>query len=84
MLENDWRIFDWTRCAAPDVLVELLGESDVGYRRPIEDTLSHRLVSKGSKLVDLVGACGSEDRLDFMPTDDLGLPPSYAAAEHPS
>jgi len=83
MLENDWTIFDWTRCAAPGVLVELFGEIDVRYRRPIEDTLSHCLVSKRSKLVDLVGACGLEDRLDFMPMDDLELPPSYAA-EHPS
>ena len=54
MLENDCRIFDWTRRAAPGVLVELFGESDVGYRRPIEDTLSHRLVSKGFKTVLLL------------------------------
>jgi hypothetical protein len=103
------------------VLVELFGEVDVRYRRPIEDTLSYCLVSKRSELVDLsevkamdsrwvrplafryqrggghmtlsdacqdvgvsVAACGLGDRRDFMPTDDLELLPSYAAAEHPS
>jgi anti-anti-sigma factor len=53
MLENDWTIFDWARRADPGVLVELVGEIDVRYRRPIEQTLSHCLVSKRSKLVDL-------------------------------
>lgn len=62
----------------------LFGEIDIRYRRPIEEALSHYLVSKRPKLVDLVGACGLEDRLDFMPTDDLEIPPSYAAAEHPA
>src|SRR5215212_1765717 len=121
MLENDWTIFDWARRADTGVLVELIGEIDVRYRRSIEDTLSHCLVSKKSKLVDLsevkfmysrwvrvlaflyqrgggrmalsdasqdvgviVTACGLQARLDFMPTDELELPPSYAAAEHPS
>jgi anti-anti-sigma regulatory factor len=35
------------------VLVELFGEIDVKYRRPIENTLSHRLASGRSKLGDL-------------------------------
>ena len=31
-----------------------------------------------------VGADGLEDRLDFILMDDLELPRSYAATEHPS
>jgi anti-anti-sigma regulatory factor len=53
MLENDCTIFDWARRADPGVLVELFGEIDVKYRRPIENTLSHRLASGRSKLGDL-------------------------------
>jgi anti-anti-sigma regulatory factor len=53
MLENDCTIFDWARRADPGVLVELFGEIDVKYRRPIENTLSHRLASGKSTLVDL-------------------------------
>jgi hypothetical protein len=63
MLENDWTIFVRVRRADPGVLVELFGEIDVRCRRPLEDALSHCLVSKRSKLVDLVGACGLEDQL---------------------
>jgi anti-anti-sigma factor len=53
MLENHWTIFDCTRRADPGVLVELVGEIDVRYRRLIEDALSLCLVSQRSKLVDL-------------------------------
>lgn len=121
MLENDRTIFDWARRADTGLPVEFVGETDVRYRRPIENELSHCLVSKRSKHVDLseiksmdsrwfralpfryqrgggrmvlsdpshevgvsAAACGLEDRLDFIPTDDLDLPPSYAAAKHPS
>jgi anti-anti-sigma factor len=53
MLENHWTIFDCTPRADPGVLVELVGEIDVRYRRLIEDALSLCLVSQRSKLVDL-------------------------------